>query len=463
MRIVSLRSVDAAHAARLRSWLDEAARVADPGDIARVRQALAAPDEAAALVRVSARGTTTCFARVERGAPPRRALEFDRGGTLLAALRWHSPDGLAEARLRLPDRTWLLIEPRASREAPWGLSDRLWHAGDGQVGDAAARRPLTLFRAVDYARVRAIPPLAEPGRLPAGAAAVVLNLLAALAVDDGVATVGYDGPYPGEQLFLTLLESFACGPGVEDPLAAFTRGDLVWTPAPHERAFVPGGAYVQLRERVEKVVWRRRAYVRPDWQGVVRHAPRRVRDVEGGVACSLWALGRSVEDHLRLDDEGELVAVLEPAPPSALVRALPRALTDGVVALVAALSTPELTASIEAAGTALRLEWGPVTGDLLEVAGDRIRLSSRLRDVVTGAIRAAGTRAARLAAALAGLTEVAHLLGDELRARAQRRLLSASPAEQAAALVTRARTDGQARRIGAAVEAMIATADQDVA
>src|SRR5207249_485252 len=69
-------------------------------------------------------------------------------------------------------------------------------------------RPLTRLAAVDWTRVDRIPPLAEPARLPAGAGTALFNLLARLAVEQGVSVLRYDAPYPTEALFLALLESF---------------------------------------------------------------------------------------------------------------------------------------------------------------------------------------------------------------------------------------------------------------
>src|SRR5207245_271807 len=72
-----------------------------------------------------------------------------------------------------------------------------------------------------------------------------------------------------------------------------------------------------------KVVFRGAAYYRPDWQSVVRQAPKRVRDVPEGVLCSLWALGRPVEDHLLLASEGDLLRVLEPVVHECPARPMP--------------------------------------------------------------------------------------------------------------------------------------------
>ncbi|MGH7275431.1 MAG: hypothetical protein ACREIY_00230, partial [Candidatus Rokuibacteriota bacterium] len=234
--------------------------------------------------------------------------------------------------MRLPDGSWLVIEPRATREAPWGLSDRLWQCGrdvrepgatvGGPTQVPPGAVPLSVFEALDWARVDRIPALAAPARLPPGAGTAVLNLIAELARAQRTARLAYRGPYPTEQLFVALLESFRYATDTPDPLAAFMAGGVEWEPAPHERLFPADGLYVQMRGRVEKVVVRGTTYYRPDWQGVARHAPKRVRDTTQGVVCSLWALGRPLEDHLLLSREGELLRVLDTQPVEAPARVM---------------------------------------------------------------------------------------------------------------------------------------------
>lgn len=438
------------HAARLGEWLDrEAAGVAGPA-LHQVRRALARSAQRDDLIALAPHGTTVCHAADTD--PPRRCLEFDRHGTLLAWLSW-SGDGLDEAWLRLSDRSWVRIEPRAGAAGPGGASDHLWHAD--RLGGAAT--PLTSFEALDYARIERVPTLAEPARLPPGAGTTVLNLLAELALDQHSGALAYHGPFPTEQLFLSLLESFrAVDAEQSDPLAAFGAGHLRWSPAPHERLFAAAGVVVQLRGRVEKVVWRGRAYYRPDWPGVTRHAPRRVRDAEDGVRCSLWALGEAVEDHLVLTGEGDLVRTLAPPAPPAEVRPLPSAVADGVGAIVAATSAAALAPCLRAIGRDLALEWGPVDGDLVEPGGAAMRISSRLGARFGERARAASV-AERAALGLAALTEIAFLLGDHLRALAQSRLAALGEAEQAARLAAPPAPDaGQARAIVEAVEALLA-------
>ncbi|HEY7366312.1 MAG TPA: hypothetical protein VIE37_19605 [Methylomirabilota bacterium] len=397
-------------------------------------------------------GTALAYAPAPDGTR-RRILEVDRRGTPLAALRW-GPGVLTAAWLRIPDGGWLAIEPRAAEQPPWGLVDRIARAT--RVGDRGT--PITVVEALDWGRIDRIPTLAEPGKLPPGGGVAVLNLIAALALDQNRPPLTYCGPYPSEQLFLALLESFRYTPADPDPLAAFTAGRLAWIPAPHERVFETEGVYVQLRGRVEKVIWRGRAYHRPDWQGVVRHAPRRVWEADEGLRCSVWALGGVLEDHLRLTPAGEVTAVVERAPSPAVVRRLDGAVGAGIGAAVAAQSVAPLAGLIRERARALAVEWGPIDGDLVEVDATRARVSTLLRDRLAAALAAADTPAARAAVALAGLTEIALTLGDALRTHAQSRLAALPEDEQRACLTTTCAEDPatDARVIMDAVGALLA-------
>lgn len=419
--------MEATHAARLQAWLGLAPVDAiAPADLARLRAALAASAGPSDAVAVLPHGTAVCYAPGGR----RRILELDRRGNALAALAWRADGALASAWVRIGDGSWLGIEPRATADAAWGASDRLWHADRPAPPGAPRGVPVTVFAALDWARVDAIPPLAEPRRLPPGGGTAVLNLIAALAADQRRRRLRYRGPFPTEQLFLALLEAFRYEPGVADPLAAFRAGALAWEPAPHERCFGEDGLYLQLRGRIEKVVWRGRAYYRPDWQGVTRHAPRRITDTAAGACCALWALGTTVEDHLLVAADGEARAVQAPDPTPEAPRPMARAVWAGVVATVAAQSAPELGDSIRAVADQLEPEWGEVAGDLVAVHGERVRLSCRLRRLAAARIAAAPGRAEALGVSLAALAEIAGLVGDEVRARAQARALALPAAAQ---------------------------------
>jgi hypothetical protein len=289
----------------------------------------------------------------------------------------------------------------------------------------------------------------------------VLNLIARLAAEQGATALRYDAPYPTEQLFLALLESFRwIGPEVADPLAAFMGGALAWMPAPHTRSFEPRDVYVQRRERIEKIVTDGRAFYRPDWQGVGRRAPRVVRDVGRTVRGSLQALGVVLEDHVVLDADGAVLDLPHPPADPATRRPLPAALVAGLVATVVAGSAPPLGAFIRRAAGDLAFEWGPVAADFVEIAPARIRLSPRLLRALRAVLGGAGSRLERVGVALAALGESAELVADELRRRAQGTLAAAGDDVQRAALRA---TDGDAAdaaAIGGAVEALLDAADQ---
>jgi hypothetical protein len=384
----------------------------------------------------------------------------DRRGTLVTVLQRTRSGSLTAAWVRIPDGSWLGIEPRATTEARWGWSDRLWHA-------AAPPRagwhgtPLTLFEALDWSRIDRIPSLAEPARLPPGGGTAVLNLIASLAAEQGVTTLAYAGPYPTEQLFLALLESFHYESAAADPLAAFMQGGLAWRPAPSRGLFVADDLYVQLRGRIEKVVWRGAAYYRPDWQGVTRHAPRRVVDAPGGACCTLWALDRRLDDHLLLRADGDLAAVLAVEPAASAPRPLSASVWAGVAAAVAARAAAPLAPFVESIAAGLVLEWGPVARDLVRIDGDRVRVATRLRDALIERLTTASIPADRAALGLATLAEMATLVGDALRARAQAAMLRLMPDAQEAALAGAPPRAGaeRARDIALAVDALLAEVD----
>ena len=383
----------------------------------------------------------------------------DRRGTLVTVLRPTAAGSLESAWVRIPDGSWLGIEPRATRDAPWGWSDRLWHAAEPPANGWHGAR-LTLFESVDWARIDRIPVLGEPARLPPGGGSAVLNLIAARAAEQGAGPLAYRGPYPTEQLFLALLESFRYEPDVVDPLATFMAGGLAWRPAPSERLFVGDDLYVQLRGRIEKVVWRGIAYYRPEWQQVVRHAPRRIADEPGGVRCGLWALGRKLEDSLRLRADGDLDTILAVEPAPSASRPLPDLVWVGVASVVAARSTEPLAPFVESVARTYSLEWGAVARDLAQIGRGRVRLSERLRAALAAGLGSASTAADRAALGLAAIAEMAALVGDALRARSQAEIVRLGAVEAVGSPGPPAPADRggaeRARDITAAVEALLA-------
>ena len=382
--------------------------------------------------------------RLRRDAAGRLTGEHDRHDTPLSVLEWRPDGGLRRARVRVPDGSWLDIEPGVGPRAAWGASDLV--AREGQ--------PLTSFAALDWTRVDRIPPLAEPARLPAGAGTAIFNLLARLAIEHGVAILRYDAPYPTEALFLALLESFRYVPADSpDPRAAFASGALAWTPAPHEVSIEAGHVWVQRRERIEKVVANARAYYRPDWQGVRRRTPRALRDAADTVRASLIALGHVVEDHLVLAADGRILETPTPVPDPPNVVPLAADVVAGMVAIVVATSAPALGPWLAAAAREMELVWGPVDADLVAIADARVTLSHRLRRALVTATRSR-ERTDALAIALGLLREAADLIGDALRARAQAALAGEDEAVQVAALETAEAPAPDARAIAAAADAL---------
>jgi hypothetical protein len=415
---------------RLAAWLGRADILAiDPERVAALAAALDDDDPPTSVGRG---GAVTGY---HPGPGRRRLVTIDRRGHLTAACRWRADGTLAWAKCLTGHGDWIGIEPAAAEDAPWGLSDRLWLLDAHEAW--APREALTLFQAVDYARPDAIPPLLAPARLPPGAGTAVLNLIAGLMKDQGMARVRYRGPYPTEQLFTALLECFRYDATLDDPLGRFTdEGDVDWVPAPHDRHFVAPGVCVQVRHQIDKVVLDGIAFYRRDWQGVVRHEPRVVREEGARVICSLWALGRSIEDRLTLDRSGEVQARPAPTPDPIPPAPLPPVWAPALAELIARESAPALTAPIRDVMHALTLEWGAVPGDLLEVDDARVRVSRRLRAAGVEWVGEAAPGPERAQRAIAFVVEVARLVAPAARLRAQARLAASSAVEQARALDT---------------------------
>ena len=410
---------------RLREWLERPGIASlDPRRIEALAVALAEPDPP---VRVERWGTVVGY---EAGPPRRRLIQFDRHGHLITACRW-SPDGALEwARCRAADGRWIGVEPDAIEHPGWGRSDRVWVL-DGEEPWRPVE-PLTVFRSLDWTALDHIPPLAEPRRLPPGAGSVVLNLVATLMKDQGVARVRYRGPFPSEQLFTTLLECFRYDPGQALPLERFLAdGGLDWLPAPYESHRVAAWATVQLRQGIDKVVADGVTFYRPEWQGIARREARVVRDDGERVVCSLWALGGPLEDRLVLDRSGEIhsapAASARQVPPAPLPPVWNSALGD----LIARESAPALGPAIMEVLSYTPLEWGAVPGDLVRAWDRRIRLSARLREALAASLESAAPGRERAEQALRFALEVARLLGPEVRGRAQALLESLPEQEQA--------------------------------
>jgi hypothetical protein len=415
---------------RFRSWVDaSAARALDPERVGALARVSSSTED-----HVTAGRWGSLIGYDPAPGRRRRLVQFDRRGNLVAAFRWR-PDGTLDRAKGLTSHgIWVGVEPAATTHPAWGSSDRVWLLGAAEPW--APREAVTVFQCVDYAAPDFIPPLAEPHRLPPGAGTAVLNLLAALMKDQGVARVRYRGPYPTEQLFTSLLESFRYDPAVADPLERFMEGaPLDWLPAPFESHHLAPGLCVQLRQEIDKVTFEGTTFYRADWQGVRRREPRVVRSDADRVVCSLWALGRSLVDCLVLDRGGE---VLDRPPVSADAdRAAPLAPVwrAALADLIARESAPALGADIRAVMDARPLEWGAVAGDLLRIDGEVIRISGRLRDAAVAWMREAPPGAERAPRAVQFALEVARLVAPAIRLAAQTRLASQSEEVQRRALL----------------------------
>ena len=374
-------------------------------------------------------------------------------------LAWRSDGALDSASVRIPAGPWVSIEPRADVQGPWGEVDRLWLGAEAE----ARSIPLSVIGALDWARITMIPPLAEPARLPPGAGTAVLNLLAQLALEQGVEDLAYRGPYPTEALFLALLESFRPDHAPGDPLARFMANELVWRPAPFVPAF-EDTAYVQWRDgRVEKVVWASRTYYRDDWGPVRRAAPLRVHDDGARVRCSLWTLGEAIADHLVVGADGVPHVVAPTSAPASPARAqrLAAAVRHALDALVVALSAPPLAHALNAVMKPMTFTRRSLALDLTEVTDREVAVADAFARRLTERLRAISERDERSHLALSALTELAVALGDPLRLRAQAWLAAAPPEAQAAALARDAHEGSLARTITAGVAALAASGRVD--
>ncbi len=424
-----IAQMDAVATRALTYLRSEPVRALDPRTVDRLADAVGRRRDARAHIRPSRHGGIVCFSPADG---TRRVLELDRAGTVTAVLYWR-PDGeLDRARLRTAHGDWIGLEAQTAHHELRGCSDRLYRLRDGPSWQPVDL--LAAFEAIRWSAISHVPPLADPTGLPPGAGTAVLNLIAALAGDQGTGRLRYRGPYPTEQLFTALLESFRFETDSRDPLEQFMGGGLDWSAAPHERVFERDGLCVQLRDGVEKAVFGRRAYYQTCWQSVIRNETRRVHRNGDIVVGAVWALGQPVEEHFVLDRSGKLLARRSTVPdPRPVARIGPR-VHDGVTAVLRATSTPALDAAIVAAMRSLRLEWAGLAGDLVEVGGSRAHLSWRLADAGAARVRSGRSADDRLGRALEVLVEMARLLAGPLRLRAQSSLAARPLGEQRTAL-----------------------------
>jgi hypothetical protein len=380
-----------------------------------------------------------------------RLVELDPGGRITLVLERAASGELHAAWASLADGSAVGMLPGGARHPLWGASDRLVREAPGRAPDT-----LTVAGAVAWGAVDVIPPVAEPGRLPPGAGGAVLNVLAALAHDQGRSPLRYRGPFPTEQLFWSLTESFRFA-GADDALprfvtdaeGTFARGvsaeaPVDWRPAPHERRLHADGLAVQLRDGVERIMWQGRIYHREECQGLRRREHRVVRVTEGEAGpryvASLAALGGILEDHLSLDARAEVLERHAPGlePPGSAPVAEPW--REALGALLPLEATPLLAGAIEAVWPGIALDWGPVPGDLVAGSGASLRVSPKLARAYRSRHGGLAGKARRTLAQQL-VREVLGLIGPAVRAAATAWLEALPPARQEAELDAAARRD----------------------
>jgi hypothetical protein len=283
---------------------------------------------------------------------------------------------------------------------------------DGAVIDhpllgAAHAVGATAMSAIDWARPTEIPAIAEPGRLPLGAGGAILNAIAVLARDAGVAALRYAGPYPSAALWQTLARSFR----TTADEAAFTAGALDralrvardpiaidFAPAPHDRLAIAGG-FVELRDGVERAVLDGLAYT----DGVARLVPD-----GAAVHAEIWFGDAPYARVATLAADGALVAGPHPIPACAspvVGRAFPEPLRLAIAELVGEVVAAPLAADARAVLAGRPLVWADLAGRAARVTPDGFAVHAALWDRV--APHGLGRLALALAEALAPVVTAA--------------------------------------------------------
>ncbi|HET9624250.1 MAG TPA: hypothetical protein VFP84_22910 [Kofleriaceae bacterium] len=260
----------------------------------------------------------------------------------------------------------------------------------------------TAMTALDWARPAEVPAIAEPGRLPLGAGAAILNVIAVMAARAGVASLRYAGPYPTAALWRSLARSFRAPAGVDE--AAFTEGALDralrgartpiaidFSPAPHERLAIADG-FVELRDGVERAVIHGETFTADG------SPARLVARPDGGAACEIWFGDAPYAQVARLAADGALADGPHAIPACTspvLGREFPLALRMAIGELVAEAVAAPLAADVRALCADTPLVWADLAGRAARETGDGFAVHAALWD------RLAPLGLGRLALALA--------------------------------------------------------------
>jgi hypothetical protein len=252
----------------------------------------------------------------------------------------------------------LVVRGDLTRHALLGEAHVIEHAG----------RVLTAMSPLDWDRPREIPTIAEPGRLPPGSGALLLNAIAEHAVAAGVPALRYAGPYPTPALYRALLRSFRTRASeaeftvdVVGRALRVARDELPFdfVPAPHRRVTVRDG-FVELRDGLERAVLGGIAFEREG-------TPGRLVEQSDGWAAELWFGDAPWARIATLATTGELLD--GPVPPPAMTgeilgREFPLPLRAALAELVAEVVPTPLAADARTAVTERRLAWADLGGRL---------------------------------------------------------------------------------------------------
>lgn len=310
--------------------------------------------------------------------------------------RWGTRIELEAGRGRIVDRDGVEVA-RVDGERAWvrgapgcelALAPGVDHPIFGRSLElTSGGRLCSVMAAVDWAAPRLIPPVAEPGALPAHAGTALLNLLAACAAAAGISEVGYRGPYPTSALYGSLTQcfrahgdeaSFTAESGALLAAPRMAQAPVTFSPAPFARWWPSPRIGVQARAAIERVLVDGAAFTSST--STVRRLvraddePERLR-AEVWFGDARWAIAAE------LTADGGLVRGPLPAPPidDAIVGqevplALRRALADLICDAAPAPLAPLIPAVLERA----RLRWGDAGHSPVVTSGDTVTLHAAL-------------------------------------------------------------------------------------
>jgi hypothetical protein len=366
----------------------------------------------------------------------------------------HSAPELNWAAVRLPAEDsavrWALWEPGTAAHPLWGRCDRVLTLGDPAT--------LTRIASQSFGALRHIPALERPAALPPGAGEALLNLLATLMRDQGLAQVHYRGPYPTPHLFDALSRSFT---PVEPPPEAgerFSRDALelnlsgaladnpvAWAPTPWRAVQPKPGLLVRLRKGPETVWTDGVPFRGPAPPGVPLPAGERLwcHNAEAGseVIAGLALLGDPYREYLALSQQGRVLRDLRGHKQAEPGTVLPPLWHECVFAWAAVQATPPLAPGVLALRGQVTLRWARLPLTLAHAAGEELWLNSGLAE------QFARLRPARDPAQLAlmAFSDVAGATAPYLHRRAQALLEAQAPTDIQLLMTQGAEAQRQAR------------------